>query len=215
MRFLLVDDHPIFLNGLLQLLAVSGFDVVGTAHDGFEALTQTRLLKPDVVLMDVRMPRCDGLEGTRLVKAEFPDVRVVMLTACDDDDALFEAIRCGASGYLLKGQDSDDFLHALAELAHGDIPLAPGLALRILGEFARLVPPPSDGGKDGTELSPRQTEILALVATGMTYKQIGDKLGLSERTVKYYMSQTLALLHLKGRAEAVSYARSHNLAARS
>ncbi len=215
MRFLLVDDHPILLHGLKSLLIAAGFQVVGTAQDGFEALQQVRTLRPDAVLMDICMPRCDGLAATRLIKAEFPDTRIVVLSASDDDDLLFDAIRSGASGYLLKGEDTDEFLRSLRDLMHGEVALAPGFAERIFNEFSRLAQPAHAEGSDGGDLSPRQAQVLALVGRGMTYKQVGNELGLSERTVKYYMGQTLSLLHLKNRSEAVLYARTHGLASHS
>lgn len=215
MRFLLVDDHPLLLYGLRALLTASGYQVVGTAQDGHEALVQVRLLRPDVVLMDIRMPHCDGLCATRLIKAEFPEIRIVILSACDENDLLFDAIRNGASGYLLKGQDSDEFLRSLDELARGEVALAPGFAQRILCEFSRLAEPATLAGESRPQLSPRQEQILTLVAGGMTYKQVGHELGLSERTVKYYMGQTLSSLHLRDRAAAVVYARTHGIGAHS
>lgn len=211
MRLLLVDDHPLFLDGLCNLLMGRGVDVVGTAHDGFEALAQVRALHPDLVLMDIRMPCCDGLEGTHLIKAEFPAVRVVMLTASAEDEDLFAAIRVGASGYLVKTQDTETFFASLMELERGEVVLATGLARRVLDEFARLSEPSGPEEGEGGRLSPRQAQILALVCHGLTYKEIGVRLGLAERTVKYHMGQILDELHLKNRSEAVEYARTHRL----
>lgn len=217
MNFLLVDDHPLFLEGLQNLLRSHKIDVVGLARDGFEALAQVRALHPDVVLMDVRMPKCDGLAATRLIKCEFPDVRIVMLSMSADDDNLFEAIRVGASGYLLKTQDGPSFFKSLEELARGEVALAPGLARRVLNEFARLREAFLQNGStpNTPDLSPRQAQILALVARDMTYKKIGDQLGLAERTVKYHMGEILTLLHLSNRADAAAYARQHGMSDRS
>jgi len=211
MRLLLVDDHPLFLDGLSNLLTGRGIDVVGTAHDGLEALAQVRALHPDVVLMDIQMPRCNGLDGTRLIKAEFPAVRVVMLTASMEDEDLFGAIRVGASGYLVKTQDTETFFSSLVELARGEVVLASGMARRVMDEFARLAERSEPEGGEDDRLSPRQMQILTLICHGLTYREIGIQLGLAERTVKYHMGQILSELHLKNRSEAVEYMRTHGL----
>ena len=216
MRLLLVDDHPLFLEGLKHLLATYGAEVAGTARDGLEALAQVRALSPDVVLMDIQMPRCDGLDATRLIKAEYPDVRIVMLTMSAGDEDLFQAIRAGACGYLLKTQDIADFYQALDELAQGQAALAPALAQRVLAEFSRLSnlgpDAPAPQAEIPDELSPRQVQVLTLVASGLPYKEVGHHLGLSERTVKYHMGEILALFHLHNRAEAVAFARARGMA---
>lgn len=211
MRLLLVDDHPLFLAGLCNLLTGRGLQVVGTARNGLEALAQVRALHPDMVLMDIQMPNYDGLIGTRLVKAEYPDVRVVMLTASADDADLFEAIRIGASGYLLKTQETETFFSALLELSRGEVALAPGLAQRILDEFSRLVGPVGRSDAGDCQLSPRQLQVLALICRGLTYREVGSQLGLTERTVKYHMGEILGALHLRNREEAAIYARKHGL----
>ena len=210
MRLLLVDDHPLFLEGLRNLLVGRSYEVAGLAHDGFEALAQYRALRPDMVLMDIRMPQCDGLAATRLIKAEFPQARIVMLTMSADDDDLFEAIRIGASGYLLKSQDMDGFFHSLEELAQGEVVMGPGLAQRVVDEFSRLARQ-SQAGASPARLSARQAQILSLIVRDLTYKEIGSELGLAERTIKYHMGEILALLHLANRAEAETYAREHGL----
>ncbi len=216
MKALLVDDHALFLEGLQNLLAARGLDVVGTAGDGLEALARARELHPDVVLMDIQMPRCNGLEATRLIKAEMPDVKIVMLTMSAEDENLFEAIKAGASGYLLKNLDAGDFFDLLSGLEQGEAPLSRGLAARILDEFARQAGKPASpsqgpGDEPLDELTPRQTEVLTLVAQGMTYKEIGATLCLTERTVKYHMGQILEKLHLRKRAQAIAYARNNHM----
>jgi len=209
MRILLVDDHALFLEGLQNLLKARGLTVVGTARDGLEALAQARALRPDVILMDIRMPRCDGLAATRLIKAELPDVKIVMLTMSEQDDDLFEAIKSGASGYLLKNLDAQEFFELLPALAQGEAPLSRGLAAKILQEFAhptgRATEQPASG-EDEVELTSRQMQVLSLVAQGLTYKQVGDALGLTERTVKYHMGEILGRLHLKNRAQVIAFA---------
>jgi DNA-binding NarL/FixJ family response regulator len=212
MKILLVDDHPLFLDGLRNLLTARGQQVIGTAHDGIEALEKARALQPDVILMDIRMPRCDGLCATRLIKAEMPDVQVVMLTMSADEEDLFEAIRCGATGYLLKTQPTEQFFDLLTGLAQGEVALAPGLARRVMEEFAdspHLAPP------NTRNLSSREVQVLTLVAHGKTYKEVGAELGLTERTVKYHMGEIVARLHLANRAEVLEYARKTGLAGKT
>lgn len=219
MKVLLVDDHPLFLEGLQTLLVSRGIEVVGTAPDGLEALVQARALHPDVILMDIEMPRCDGLAATRLIKAEMPEVKIVMLTVSAEDEHLFEAIKSGAAGYLLKSLAAPKFFDLLADLERGEAPLAPGMAAKVLQEFSRLrgspveVEEPRD--QPGTEgdrpaalpgLTPRQVAVLTLVAQGATYKKVGETLCLSERTVKYHMGEILNRLHLEKRTEVIAYA---------
>ena len=209
MKVLLVDDHPLFLEGLQNLLTARGIEVVGMAGDGLEALEKARALHPDVILMDVQMPRCDGLAATRLIKAELPEVKIVMLTVSEEDEDLFEAIKSGASGYLLKSLDAREFFDLLSGLGRGEAPLSPGLAARILDEFARarrLEVATSVGGEDVEGLTPRQMEVLTLVAQGMTYKEAGAALHLSDRTIKYHMGEVLNRLHLENRAQVIAYA---------
>jgi two-component system NarL family response regulator len=213
MKVLLVDDHPLFLDGLKHLLASRGVEVVGTARDGLEALDKARALRPEVILMDIQMPRLDGLTALRLIRETTPDAKIVMLTMSDQDDHLFEAIRNGACGYLLKTQDTDEFFALLQELARGEAPLSRGLAARLLQEYGRLAsadhPKPGDS-PDG--LTARQTQVLTLVAQGLTYKEVGARLHLTERTVKYHMGEILQRLHLKSRAQAMQHARAAGLA---
>jgi DNA-binding NarL/FixJ family response regulator/signal transduction histidine kinase len=207
-RLLLVDDHPLFLEGLRNLLVTRGFTVVGTANDGQAALHQARALRPDVVVMDVHMPGGGGLEATRAIKAELPETKVVMLTVDADDATLFEAIKSGASGYLLKGLNANQFCELLVGALRGDVSLSPGLAARIVAEFSRATPTPSlprPMGEGGGDLTPRQREVLGLVAQGLTYKEVGQRLHLSEKTIKYHMGHVLEKLHLKNRAQAIAY----------
>jgi two-component system NarL family response regulator len=216
MRLLLVDDHPLFLEGMRNLLSGRGVQIVATARDGYEALAAARALQPDTILMDLRMPRCDGLTATALIKSELPSVRVVVLTMSSDDADLYQAIRLGASGYLLKTQDADSFFHSLDEIARGEVALAPGLAQRLMAEFSRMAaeerhPASRPEQESQGQLSPRQAQILTLVGRGLTYKEIGSCLGLAERTVKYHMGEILAALHLKNRGEVAAYARAHCL----
>jgi len=213
MRVLLVDDHGLFLEGLQNLLRAGGYEVVGAAHDGLEALQLARELHPDVILMDVRMPDCDGLCATRLIQAELPEIKIVMLTTSGEDADLFEALKSGASGYLLKNLQPDELFDYLDGLARGEAPLSRQLSARVLHEFNRQAAaleereaPGLRAASPGPELTARQREILELVASGLTYKEVGAALCISESTVKYHMGQILERLHLKNREEVVAYA---------
>jgi two-component system NarL family response regulator len=214
MKLLLVDDHSLFLQSLKVLLSAKGYEVVGTASNGIEALKQARLLSPDLILMDIEMPDCDGLAATRLIKAEMPQIKIVMLTVSATDENLFEAIKSGASGYLLKSQRADRFLELVAQVEHGGAALPPELAARLLEEFARQaqhVEEPVPVGEAPPDLTARQLEILSLVAQGLTYPQTGEALHLSEATVRYHMVQILERLHLENRAQVIAYAARHGL----
>jgi two-component system NarL family response regulator len=203
LRVLLADDHALFLEGLRTLLTLRGMQVVGLAFNGEEAVTQAQALLPDLVLMDINMPRCDGITATRRIKEALPATQIVILTMASDDEALFTALKAGASGYLLKGLDSDEFYRLLHELVQGEIPLAPGMARRILQTFV----PPSEAGLP--ELTLQQNSVLELLAQGMTYKEIGQRLKLSERTVRYHVEQILIRLRVDSRRAAVDYYTRH------
>jgi two-component system NarL family response regulator len=214
---MLVDDHKLFLEGLRNLLISRGLTVAGVAHDGFEALSMARQLRPDLILMDIHMPNCDGVAATRLIKAELPECRIVMLTLSENEQDLFDAVKSGACGYLLKNLDASDFFAYLEELREGHPPFSPGLAEKILQEFANIGTrpdaQPEHPGRDSqtdcvqeTTLSPRRMQILALIAQGLTYRQVADTIGITERTVKYHMSEILTCLHLHNRAQVIAYA---------
>ena len=222
MRIILADDHRLFLEGLVNLLAAHAFEVVATAADGIEAVAKVEQHRPDVVLMDLRMPHCDGLTATRLIKAQLPDTRIVMLTTSEDDEDVFEAIRSGASGYLLKTVTGTELVEALDGLAEGVPPLSRGLAARLLAELARTADPRPPGAQQvlvvadeaqpervdggGVGLTERQAEVLRLVAAGLTYKEVGARLALSERTVRHHMSEMIDRLHLQHRSQLLAYA---------
>ena len=207
MRVLIIDDHPLFAEGLRNLLTEHGIDVVGLAHDGHEAVARTRALRPDVVLMDVMMPGLNGVDATRALKAAFPEVTVLMLTQAADDDHLFAAIAAGASGYALKSETTDTFLRLLEGAARGEAAISPSLAGRVLREFARLDALSRTDATAADLLTARQREVLRLVADGLLYKQVAARIGVSERAVKYHMGEVLARLHVQDRAEAVAHAR--------
>ncbi len=203
MRVLLADDHALFRDGVASLLRTWGVEVVGEAADGWEAIAQARLLTPDLILMDINMPRCNGLQATRLIKAELPAVSIVMLTVSEDEDDLFEAVKSGADGYILKEVDAEEFGQLIAGFSNGRVPMSKRLADRILSEFVR------GRGKDRQpveEITDREREVLRLLATGATNREIAASLHLSEHTVNYHMKNILAKLHLRNRAQVVAYA---------
>lgn len=216
MRVLLVDDNRLMLEGLRSLLEARGIEVAGVATDGLESVDLACELTPDVILMDVRMPGCDGLEATRLIRARMPQARIVMLTTSDDDEDLFEAIRSGACGYLIKSIDTETLVEALDQAREGTPPFSPGLAAKLLDEFARAssteapAAPPDTAGADHAPSTPnltaRQLQILRLVAEGLPYKEVGARLYLSPRTVKYHMSEIMDRLHLHNRAQVLAHA---------
>src|SRR5512136_3043456 len=211
MRVLLVDDNRLMLEGLNNLLEAHGIRVAGTALDGLQAAKSAQTLKPDLILMDIRMPACDGLEATRRIKARQPEIKIVMLTTSAEDEDLFEAIKSGASGYLIKNMSSEAFIEALRALEQGVPPFSPGLAAKLLAEFARLAGKEAEmgGGKDMENregLTERQTEVLRLVAAGLAYKEVAQKLEISERTVRFHMTEIMERLHLENRAQVLSYA---------
>ena len=208
MRILIADDHSLFACGLKNLLEAGGMEVVASVRDGDEAVAAVGQYRPDIVLMDIRMPNCDGLVATRRITDEFPAVKVVMLTMSDEEQLLFEAVKNGASGYLLKNLEADEFLKLLSELANGETVFSPGLASRLLQEFA-LAPNLSANSEEEEReaaLSKRQKVILGYIAQGLTYREVGAKLHISEATVKYHMNEIRDRLQLENRSQAIAYA---------
>jgi DNA-binding NarL/FixJ family response regulator len=211
MRILLADDHALFRAGLTSLLEAWGHEVVGEAANGFEALEIARRLRPEVILMDINMPECSGLEATRLIKAELTDVRIVIVSVSDKDADLFEAVKSGAEGYLLKDMSEHELEHTLQAVAAGDPALLPGLASKILAEYSRLA-------REGPAIDPstlltrRESEVLELLAEGLTNREIAAKLFVSENTVGFHVKNIFAKLHLRNRSEAVAFAIRSGLA---
>jgi DNA-binding NarL/FixJ family response regulator len=208
-RVLLADDHQLFREGLANILcAQPDLDIVGEAGDGLEAYIKARELVPDLILMDICMPGCDGLEATRRIKQELPGVTIVMLTVRDEDEKLYEAIRNGAQGYLLKSIRSWEMVDMLRGAVSGDAAITPGQGGRMLEEFRRLAQrahrlPETD---EPPILSQREQEVLGLVAECASDKEIADALTISIHTVKSHMRNILAKLQLSRRHEAALYA---------
>lgn len=223
MRVLIADDHPLFVDGVCSLLEAHGIEVAGTVGNGQAAIAEALRLEPDLVLMDLKMPVCDGLAATRLIKAQRPEMKIVVLTTSAEDEDLFEAIKSGACGYLLKVTAAPALIEALHGLEQGVPPFSPGLAERLLREFARLAEAGRSENRETASASPllraspsvrltdRQMDVLRLVSAGLTYKEVGAKLVLSEVTVRYHMGEIMRLLHLENRSQVIAYAGEHGL----
>jgi DNA-binding NarL/FixJ family response regulator len=208
-RVVVADDQTVVREGIVMLLGLlPGIEVVGAAGDGHEAVALVAELAPDVVLMDLRMPRCDGVEATRRIRAEHPGTQVVVLTTYADDESLFPALRAGARGYLTKDAGGDEIVRAVESVLSGDAGLSPSIQRRLLERLSEpaaaaapdaLVEPP-----DG--LTTRETEVLLLIAEGLTNQEIARKLHVSTATVKTHINNLFAKTGLKDRAQAVRYA---------
>jgi DNA-binding NarL/FixJ family response regulator len=208
MRVLLVDDHALFRAGLAGLLRVWGLEVVGQASSGQEAIARADELQPDLIFMDVNMPGANGIDATRAIKAAHPEVKVVVLTVSDQEQDLFEAIKSGAEGYLLKNVREEEFADLVGRITRGEPVMSPALARKLLAEFARLK---QAGGRTDVEtmLTEREVEVLEQVSHGLTNKEIGAALYISENTVNYHMKNMLGKLHLRNRAQVVAWALEH------
>ncbi|PZA06627.1 MULTISPECIES: response regulator transcription factor [unclassified Meiothermus] len=209
-RIVLADDHALFRQGLRSLLeAEPDFRVVGEAGDGREALRHVLEAKPDVVLMDIQMPGLDGVQATREILREWPQAKVIMLTMYRQDAYVFEAVKAGARGYMLKDADAKDLLEAIRRVNHGEVLLDAELAEQIIQDFKakrESVPKPH------AELSEREVQILKLVAQGYTNLEIAGELALSEKTVRNRLSEIFQKLHLNNRTQAALYALREGLA---
>jgi DNA-binding NarL/FixJ family response regulator len=208
-RVLLADDHSLFREGLANILnAQPEFEVVGEAGDGLEAIVKARELVPELIVMDITMPGVNGVEATQRIKAELPQVTIVMLTVRDEDEELFAAIKSGAQGYLLKSIRSRDLVNLLPAAVRGEAVLTPALGGRMLEEFRRLSQSQPLVPEEGeiVALTQREQEVLGLVAEGASDKGIASALNISIHTVKSHMRNILAKLHLSHRHEAALYA---------
>jgi DNA-binding NarL/FixJ family response regulator len=201
-RLLLVDDQALFREGLHTLLSMQPeVDVVGEAANGEEALRLTATLRPDVILMDLQMPVMDGAATTRKLKTQQSDARVIILTTFDDDESVFEALRAGAVGYLLKDTPSARLLEAIRLTARGETFLEPSIAAKVVAEFSRLSPRPAADTLAGS-LSDRETEVLRLIARGASNREVASELVIAEGTVKNHITNILAKLGASDRTEA-------------
>lgn len=208
-RLLIVDDHNLFRQGLIRILGdYAQLQIVGQAANGQDALALVGQLQPDVVLMDVNMPVMSGPDAVRQMQTRFPGLPVVMLTVSERDEDLFDAIRAGARGYLLKNVGAAELLDALQRVHAGEAILAPSMAVRLLDEFRSMAEaaPREAAPAPAGDLSERELDVLRLVAQGLSNKEIADALNLSEHTVKTHLANILEKLHLRSRAHAAAYA---------
>lgn len=210
MRILLADDHTLFRSSLRSLLEARGVEVVGEASDGKQAVQLAGRLRPDLVLMDLSMPVLNGIEATRLLTTEIPELKVVILTASMEDEDLFEALRAGAHGYLLKNLEADSFFDLLDRALAGEPALTPQLSRKVLQAFSKREPRPPH--EDPDALTDRERTVLELLVDGITSnRQLAKRLEVTENTVKFHVRNILDKLHLHNRAQAVSHALRHRL----
>ncbi|MDO8690589.1 MAG: response regulator transcription factor [Dehalococcoidia bacterium] len=207
LRILLVDDHILFREGIASLVASRpDMEVVGQAVDGLDAFQKAKDLRPDLILMDIRMPNCDGLEATRRIKREWPEARIVILTVSEEDEDLFEAIKAGAQGYLLKNLRPAALFELIQGVSRGEAPISPSLASKILKEFLQVTQKAAPPGLTEVNLTDREKQILQYVAQGSSNKEIATDLFITEGTVKNHLHNILEKLHLHNRAQAAAYA---------
>lgn len=206
MKVLVVDDHSLFRDGIISLLEAGGHTVIGQGRTGTEAVEQALSLLPDLVLMDIHMPGMSGLEALKSIKAEHPDMKVVILTVSEEDKDLLEAIRSGANGYILKHIDSTEFFKLLGNLEHGDAAILPSIATRLFKYVSQ-----TGGPAEKSPLSEREVEVLKLIAAGKSNRDIAGSLSLSENTVKFHIKNILQKLAVANRIEAVTYAMQHGM----
>ena len=207
-RVLIADDQALFRRGLYVVLGTEdGIEVVGEAENGEEAVSKSEELAPDVVLMDVRMPRVSGIEATRTIRDVIPTAKILMLTVSDEEDDLYEAIKAGANGYLLKEISVEEVAEAIRAVVQGQSLISPSMASKLLSEFNTLVKKAEEKQQfPAPALTSRELEVLRLVAKGMSNREIADQLYISENTVKNHVRNILEKLHLHSRMQAVMYA---------
>ncbi len=206
-KILVVDDHLLSRKGIASILSAHPmFEIVGEATNGQEALEKAKVLMPDLILMDIKMPVLNGLEATRLIKDEMPYVKIVILSVSDDVQDFFEAIKKGAQGYLLKNMEPEYWLDYIGSIVQGEAPISRALATKILQEFSV-----QKFDTSGNKLSERENEVLQWVSQGLTNKDIAEKLFISESTVKNHLRNILAKLHLQNRMQLIAFAYKQGL----
>jgi two-component system NarL family response regulator len=209
-KVLIVDDHALFRRGVRNAIEhEKDIEVVGEAEDGSEALTTALTLEPDLILMDINMPRCNGLEAVSAIKRELPGVKIIVLTVHDEDENLFQAIKRGAEGFLSKNVRSGDLVAALRGVTQGEAAISKHMAAKIMREFARLSE--IEAGNVAGQLTPREKQVLQKLSTGLSNKEIAQSLFISENTVKVHVTNVLKKLHLQNRSQAADYARQLRL----
>ena len=214
-KVLVVDDHTLFRRGIAAVLAnEESLEVVGEAVDGLEAIEKAREIAPDVILMDLNMPRCSGLEAIQALQTEMPQINVLVLTVSEEETDLFASVKFGARGYLLKNTEPEELVHAIFHIAQGGVIVSPLMATKLLTEFKELTAGAEREpiGEANSDLSPREGEVLQLVAQGATNKEIADALFIAENTVKTHLKSIMEKLHLANRSQAAAYAIKKGLA---
>ena len=208
LKVMVVDDHPMWRDGVARDLTEAGLEVVATASTGTEAITRAKATRPQVVVLDLQIPEPNGVAVTSALVADDPAVRVLILSASGEQADVLEAVKAGATGYLVKSASRDELLDAVRRVSEGDTVFTPGLAGLVLGEYRRLsdTPAAKTDDPDAPRLTERETEVLRLVAKGLSYKQIAERLFLSHRTVQNHVQNTLGKLQLHNRVELVRYA---------
>lgn len=204
---MIADDHPLYTEGLKNFLS-EDFEITGIVEDGEKAVEEALNKRPDVILMDIKMPGIDGIEATRLIKKRLPEVKIIILTSFEEEDSLIKAIKAGASGYLIKSLDGDQLIKSLKKMEEGKNPFSPGLEDYLLNEIR------NNNNQENTEvvggknyLTGRQLEVIRLLVRELTYQEIAEKLYLSERTIKYHMKKIKEKLGVKTRREVIKYTR--------
>lgn len=205
-RVMLVDDHPMWIDALRDDLTAEGFEVVAEAHTGDECLRRARATRPDVVVMDLQIPEPDGATCTEILLREFPEMRILVLSASGEREDVLRAVKAGALGYLLKSASKAELLDGVSRTADGDAVFTPGLAGLVLGEFRRMVTVAHQHKEEGPILTAREVEVLRLVAKGLAYREIADNLVVSHRTVQNHVQNVLRKLQLHNRVELTLYA---------
>lgn len=206
LRVMVVDDHPMWREGVARDLTEAGINVVATAANGKDAISRFPAARPDVVVLDLQIPEPNGVAVTAEVVRQNPAVRVLILSASGEQQDVLDAVKAGATGYLVKSASRAELLEAVRRVALGDTVFTPGLAGLVLGEYRRLSDTPTAAKDDTPRLTGRETEVLRLVAKGMSYKQIAERLFLSHRTVQNHVQNTLRKLQLHNRVQLVRYA---------
>jgi len=208
---MVVDDHPMWREAVARDLTAAGFEVVAAVGEGAQALRVVQAVSPDVVVLDLQLPDVSGVEVVLGLLAAQPGSRVLILSVSGEQQDVLDAVKAGAAGYIVKSVGRAEFIDAVQRTADGDAVFTPGLAGLVLGEFRRLATDRGPAGPSGPPLTEREIEILRMVATGLSYKQIAERLVLSHRTVQNHVQNTLSKLHLHNRVELVRYAIEHGL----
>jgi DNA-binding NarL/FixJ family response regulator len=205
-RVMVVDDHPMWRDAVERDLGAAGYDVVGVAANGREALARFPAARPNVVVLDLQIPEPNGVEVTAAIVQQDPSARVLILSASGEQADVLDAVKAGATGYLVKSASREELVAAVRRVAAGDTVFTPGLAGLVLGEYRRLLEAPAEADDGNPQLTERETEVLKMVAKGLSYKQIAERLVISHRTVQNHVQNTLRKLQMHNRVELTRYA---------